>query len=290
MVQGQLLSGFRTLRGLERADGFVPGINQVRRINTNFKAEKPELIKLYDRPIGDTSAPGGLDHQGIDNRSFDERKRDLKDYKRHLARREELKDQLFKSSFDAIYRFRDTAGKFWIAPGSYFKKDKSLYMPNFWGQTLASGIESTDTTSVLAGKISVVRVFSSVVGETQTKSFFQTDPNKMIEKEEGFQIVDINNPDSVIKEWIVKLFKGKLRKQVLDPARHSHYFICRKGVSNHVRTSIKAENVYGGYVYLVDEDCKIRWAACGVATKDEKANLARFIKALKAEQQNSQQK
>lgn len=257
-----------------------------RAINTNFKAEKPELIKLYDRPVGATEQPSKYDNQGVDGRSFEQRKQDLKNYQRHLARREELKQELFKSSFDAIYKFRDTAGKFWIAPGAFFKKDKSMYMPNFWGQTLSSGIESSDTTSVLLGKVSVVRVFSSVVGEAQTKSFFDVDPDKLDEAKEGFQLIDINNPDSVVKEWIVKLFKGKLKKQVI-PSRHNHYFICRKGITNSLRNSIKADNVYGGYVYLVDADCKIRWAACGVATADEKANLARFIKALNAEQKDA---
>ena len=33
------------------------------------------------------------------------------------------------------------------------------------------------------------------------------------------------------------------------------------------------ENKILGYVYLVDANCRIRWAGCGLATNDEAENL-----------------
>jgi len=47
-----------------------------------------------------------------------------------------------------------------------------------------------------------------------------------------------------------------------------------------------------GYAYLVDQDCKIRWAGCGFATADERGALAvgtrillERLKAVKGKQQ-----
>jgi ATPase complex subunit ATP10 len=266
-----------------------PGLVGLRMVNENggfrqisavFKAEKPETIKLLDRPIGVEKPPSELDNQGIDTRTVEQRRADMQDYDKHLRRREELKQEFAKSSFDAIYRFRDTGGKFWIAPGSYFKSAKALYMPNFFGRTLAT-FEKSGTTAVLKGKISIVRVFSSHAGEQQTQTFFNGDVNSVTE--DGFQIVDVNVPDSFVKEIFVKMFLRKLRNSFADGSRHARYFISRAGVTKSLRKSIDADNMYGGYLYLVDRNCKIRWAACGIATPDEKTNLWKFIEALKKE-------
>jgi ATPase complex subunit ATP10 len=35
-----------------------------------------------------------------------------------------------------------------------------------------------------------------------------------------------------------------------------------------------------GYVFLVDEQCKIRWSACAQATDEEKQTLLQSVKTL----------
>ncbi|ANB11332.1 Atp10p [Sugiyamaella lignohabitans] len=277
IARNQLTVTAAVAAGISRVS---PYILQSRNLRTEFKAEKPEKIKLLDRPIGSTKPPGALDNQGIDTRTAQERKEQMRDYQRHLRRREELKQEFAKSSFEDIYQFRDTGGKFWVAPGAYFKQERSLYLPNFWGRTLAT-FEKSGSTAVLKDKISIVRVFSSHAGEQQLQTYFDGDVNTI--KEDGFQIVDINVPDSFVKEFFVKMFLRKLRKSLPDSSRHARYFISRKGVTPELRQSILAENIYGGYLYLVDGNCKIRWAAAGPATPDEKTNLWKFVRALQTE-------
>lgn len=53
-------------------------------------------------------------------------------------------------------------------------------------------------------------------------------------------------------------------------------------------------NQYIGYVFLVDEDCKIRWTAHGDATEEEVANMLAMTdylnqKRIKADQSSKQQ-
>jgi ATPase complex subunit ATP10 len=45
-------------------------------------------------------------------------------------------------------------------------------------------------------------------------------------------------------------------------------------------------NQYIGYVFLIDENCKIRWTAHGVATPQETANMIGMTKFL-AEKKSS---
>lgn len=39
-------------------------------------------------------------------------------------------------------------------------------------------------------------------------------------------------------------------------------------------------NKHIGYIYLVDENCKIRWAGCGFATEDEDVSLQNCTRVL----------
>jgi ATPase complex subunit ATP10 len=53
-------------------------------------------------------------------------------------------------------------------------------------------------------------------------------------------------------------------------------------------------NQYIGYVFLVDEDCKIRWTAHGDATEEELANMLAMTdylnqKRIKADPSSKQQ-
>lgn len=189
------------------------------------------------------------------------------------------KAEMAHSAFQPLNDFRETAGKQWIAPSAYFRSDVSLYMPNFRGYTLTNS-QPTGTTATLQGNISVVRLFTSLPGEQQTKTYFNGDPNSV--QEDGFQIVDMNLVENRIKEFFVKAFMGSIRKST-NSERQPRYFICRQGVTPELRGLIGAKNIYPGYVYLVDRDCKIRWAACGDATAEEIKNLWRFVQSLKKE-------
>lgn len=187
-----------------------------------------------------------------------------------------------KSHFADIYKFRETLGKSWIAPRAYFRADKALFFPNFIGRTATSKTKRGTTSVIRSQKVSIIRIFTSISGEKQADSYFDKPQDEIVE--DGFQIIDINLPDDFVKEFIVSLFSGKIKSKFQkNPQRADRYFIARKGVSKEVKAAINLENKFTGYIYVVDQNCKIRWAACGNATEEEKAALWRAVSGVKKE-------
>jgi mitochondrial ATPase complex subunit ATP10 len=48
----------------------------------------------------------------------------------------------------------------------------------------------------------------------------------------------------------------------------------------YLREPMGMVNKHIGYIYLVDENCKIRWAGCGLATGDEDISLQNCTRVL----------
>lgn len=185
-----------------------------------------------------------------------------------------------KSHFEEVYKYRSNLGKEWVGPPSYFRADKALYLPNFVGRTLSSKKKS-GTTDILKGNVSIVRIYTSVSGEAQASSYFKNREQATGDepKEDGYQIVDINFPENKVKDFLVRMFEGNLRKS-FGKNRHGRYFIATDGVSVDLKKCIGLSNKYTGYIYLVDRDCKIRWAACGNALDPEKEWMWKSLKGL----------
>jgi ATPase complex subunit ATP10 len=175
-------------------------------------------------------------------------------------------------------------GKSFLAPPRLFKAERALYFPNLHGQTLEKKKPLQDTTPVLADKISVVSVFSSAWAENQAATFASEKDNpelrEAIKKSGGAaQLVQINLEDNTLKAMIVKLFMPSLRKR-LGVDNWSRYFLVRKGLTDEIRDLIGLLNSKVGYTYLLDGECKIRWAASGPAEGDEKEGLVKGLQRL----------
>jgi ATPase complex subunit ATP10 len=175
-------------------------------------------------------------------------------------------------------------GKSFIAPPRLFKSDKSLYFPNFHGQTLTKDKNLFDTTPVLEGKVSVVSVFSSAWAEGQAATFVSEkdnpELNQVIRNSGGeAQLVRINIEDNRLKAAIVRLFMPSLRKK-LDLVDWGRYFLVVRGVTDEMRDTIGLLNSKVGYTYLLDSQCRIRWAGSGRAEPEEKDSLVRGMRRL----------
>lgn len=164
-------------------------------------------------------------------------------------------------------------GKSFLAPPRLFKAERALFFPNFQGQTLVKDKKPKDTTLVLDDKISVVCVFSSAWAENQVATFASEKQNpKLFEaiKNSGgkAQIVNINVEDNTLKAMLIKVFMGSIRRR-LGKENWNKYFLVRRGITEDIRDAVGLLNSKVGYVYLLDGECRIRWAASGVSEGDE---------------------
>ena len=179
-------------------------------------------------------------------------------------------------------------GKSWFAPPLLFKASKSLFFPNLMGRTLNMS-ERLDTTHALHGKVSVVTVFSSVWAENQIKTWvdgLEEDVPALVRPEDApayvtaaAQHIDINIEENPLKAFVIKMFLPRLQART-PYERHDQYFIVTKGVSKDVRHDMGLWNSRVGYVYLVDWNCRIRWAGSGNAEPEERAALVKGLKKL----------
>jgi ATPase complex subunit ATP10 len=175
-------------------------------------------------------------------------------------------------------------GKSFLAPPGLFKAEKALYFPNFYGQTLLKDQLHRDTTPLLEDKISVVSVFSSAWAENQVATFASQKNNpelhEVVKRSGGLaQIVQINVEENALKAMIVRLFMPSLRKR-LGVDNWGRYFLVRKGISDQIRDAVGLLNSKVGYTYLLDGECKIRWAGSGVCEGDEKEGLVKCTRSL----------
>ena len=176
-------------------------------------------------------------------------------------------------------------GKTFLSPPRLFKADLSHYFPNLYGQTLMKkGPNPRDTTPVLEGKASVVTLFSSAWAENQVQSFVSNQANpalhELLNKSNGkAQIVQINVEDNSLKYWIIRLFMGSLRRRV-GKDNWGKYFVVRRGISDEIREHIGLLNSKVGYTYLVDSNCRIRWAGSGPSEPEERDGLVKGVQRL----------
>jgi ATPase complex subunit ATP10 len=202
---------------------------------------------------------------------------------RNLEKRKDIVEQWGQNYFRDFKNIRKyRSGKTFIANSRIFKKDLSLYFPNFRGSTLKES--NVDTTDVLKGKVSVVRVYSSQWGEGQVMTFTGKKENPELgeildNNKDVAQIVDLNIDENWLKAIIVRLFQGRLRSQRSEED-WGKYFMIQKLVSNEIRETIGLMNGRVGYVYLLDEQCRIRWAGSGNAEGTEVGDLNKGLNKL----------
>ncbi|KAI1423985.1 ATP10 protein-domain-containing protein [Xylaria sp. FL1777] len=238
------------------------------------------------RPIGLPYPPQIGQNTGIDFRTLQQRRDDFVDYSKHLERRQNLKNKISRPYFRDWGNMQFHKGKTFIAPPRLFKGDLSLYFPNLYGRTLSkTDTEPRDTTPVLQGRVSVVSVFSSLWAENQCNTFVSRESNPAVEQaiaESGgkAQHVRVNIEEDALKAFLIRLLIGRLRRQVGGEENYGRYFIVRKGVSDEIREGIGLLNSKVGYTYLLDADCRIRWAGSGNSEDHERESLVKGLGRL----------
>ncbi|KAF2120787.1 ATP10 protein-domain-containing protein [Lophiotrema nucula] len=241
---------------------------------------KPKYVpKSLGRPIGFRNPPKPGENTGV---------REKKTYtgtlsERNLQKRADLQQEWGQNYFrDAINIRKHAGGKTFKANPRLFRREVALHFPNLRGATLKDSV--ADTTNVLRGKISIVKLYGAHWGKLQVDTFTRGKNNpeleELLEKNKDIaQAIDVNVEENMAKRWLTALFHWRLRKSMFEE-EWGKYFIVKKGVNQAIREAIGCLNGRVGYVYLLDQNCRIRWAGSGDAEAEEIESLNRGLGKL----------
>ncbi|ORX56849.1 hypothetical protein DM01DRAFT_1334406 [Hesseltinella vesiculosa] len=225
--------------------------------------DTPAILGLREPPV-------------VDKQTWLQRKKqklqDFTDYEKafaaHAAERRHLVEEATKSYFADAHEMRKHGGKMYYAPSQLTQPDKSGYMPDFEGSDLLR--QTTHTTEKLVNNITLMSFVYAKFGENHVNSFIDPFLEKFKDVE-GVQTLEVNVQENYLKQFILKAFVPSIRKSLTEE-RASNYVLIYKDIKK-TRKMLDMTNEYIGYVYLVDQDCKIRWMAHGDATPEEVANM-----------------
>ncbi|PHH59880.1 hypothetical protein CDD81_2399 [Ophiocordyceps australis] len=236
------------------------------------------------RPIGMSLSPRPGENVG-DKRSFLYWLQSFFNPEKHAQERKDIMNAMSTPYFRDWSNMRFASGKSFLAPPRLFRAQLSLFFPNLRGETFANLYpNSNDTTPILTGKVSVVSFYSGRWAENQTNSFTSPAANPALHKilsssGDIVQLVCINYETKYLMFWIVRLLRSFMRKRV---ARHewNKHFLIRRGLTDEIRESVGLLNLKTGYTYLVDRQCRIRWAGSGQSEPAERESLAKGLARL----------
>ncbi|KAL9090369.1 MAG: hypothetical protein Q9159_001996 [Coniocarpon cinnabarinum] len=231
---------------------------------------------------------------GRDTRTLSQRRDDFASYDKHKQRQSKLLSDVFERNYwrDVGNLGKVHKGKSILAPSTPFKRGVALYFPNLEGMTLEGrgvgwGKKWAQTTQVLQGKVSLVGMVHTTWAAEQVRSFLSPEKNPALKEavethagaKELVQQVTVNVEENPLKAFMVRLFFGNVRRS-LPKERWGTYFLNRRGLSEDLRDALAMWNSKVGYVYLLDGECRVRWAANGEARPEERESLVRCVRRL----------
>ena len=146
---------------------------------------------------------------------------------------------------------------------------KALYFPDVIGTRLSDRCK-VSTTQLLSGNVSVLSILTSKISEEHTKSFYQP-TLALYASNPKFRFVQVNLQENPLKGFLISLFLSSLRSQI-PPQFHPTYLFSHQNVEMQ-RASLGLHNKHVGYTYLIDSECRIRWAGSAFAEPAERNAL-----------------
>ncbi|KAH8103006.1 ATP10 protein-domain-containing protein [Cristinia sonorae] len=217
---------------------------------TADKLSEDDELPFLSRPLGVKSVPSLLGGK----KKWRER---MMDQDVRMKERQQIVKEATKGYFTDLNATRHHGGKTWVAPRVLIREDKALYFPNLSGTDLKS--RKVYTTELLKNKVTVLAILSSRISEIQTKMF--TDPtNEAHSSNPLYQYVRVNLQENLLKSMLVSLFTNSIRKGIPED-QWGNYLVSNENM-DYIREDIGFANKHVAYIYLIDPNCKIRWAGC----------------------------
>lgn len=255
------------------------------------EAAKPPLTKsaTINRPFG-LDKPALLNHKITETFQLGKIKHELFSAEARERRQKKLDYEIVHSPFYESTSFSNTNGKIFTPPVSYFKADKSKYFPDF----ICKNIEGNQTSLfdiLVQKKVNIVRLFSTMSGENCIKTYFEQDGTNLAN--DGYeqfeklypnsQMIDINIPSNWAKGFLINLSSNSIKKLIPEGRRSNYFILPEHTLQYDVRQKLNCDNMCSGYIYLLDQEGKIRWATSGYANEEELKLMWKCVKGLEAE-------
>ncbi|KXN89325.1 Mitochondrial ATPase complex subunit ATP10 [Leucoagaricus sp. SymC.cos] len=226
-------------------------------------APPKDALPPLSRPLGVRQRPTTL------IKSTTDRLKELMDTDVRMAQRRHLIKEASVGYFHDLNMTRKHGGKTWIAPRVLIREDKALYLPNITGKSLDTGAVK-NSTEMCFGKVTVLAMLGTRVSEINAKGFVNP-THVRYASHPPYQYVQVNLQENVLKSFLVNIFLNSLRK-VIPKELHPTYLVSTQNME-YVRDALGMTNSRVGYVFLIDENLKIRWGGCANATDEEARSL-----------------
>ncbi|KAI0792462.1 ATP10 protein-domain-containing protein [Abortiporus biennis] len=237
------------LKGKQKEDAVVEDVVQ----------NKTDDVPLLNRPLGVREPPS------IYRKSWRE---NMTDQDIRMQQRRALVREASKGYFSDLNQTRVNSGKLWMAPKVLIRADKALYFPDVSGTDLTG--KKVHTTNLLPGKITALAILNTKVSEVQTEAYLK--PTVQAYGDDAkFQVLRINLQENVLKSVVVSFFRNSIKSAI--PEDQWDKYLISNGSMDYVREAMGLTNQRIGYIYLVDEQSRIRWAAVSDPKREEIAAL-----------------
>ncbi|KAL0249759.1 hypothetical protein I308_103060 [Cryptococcus tetragattii IND107] len=254
--------------GPSRLFATAPPTNPKPKGKSPASGDIPPLQRPLGTPIKPTSSP----------KSWQQKKDEMLDDDRAKAKRKALLHEAKQGYFHDYNQARTArGGKLWIAPNVLIREDKANYFPDITGKSLIG--QNVHTTDVFKGKATLVTIISTRLSEEHVQSFVQP----VLEDLEGhpdFQFLTINHQPNALKSLLVSFFTSSLKRIVPEHQWPTYLISAGTWSPIDIIEPLGLGNSLLGYVFLVDHNAKVRWAACGLATEDEVKSFRRAAAVL----------
>ncbi|KZT03768.1 uncharacterized protein LAESUDRAFT_658941 [Laetiporus sulphureus 93-53] len=245
------------------AENVSLGIDSEKSANEKGKqkegAEQVSITKQEESPVPLLQRPLGVrDRPTSQSKTWADIRDEILDHEKRLEKRKYLVKEATRGYFTDLNATRRHGGKTWIAPKVMIREDKALYFPDVAGSDLKSKADA-HTTSLCVGKVSVVAILSSRISELQTANFVKPTLDQFA-NHPSFRFVQVNLQENLLKSLLVSMFISGIRKTI--PERYWETYIISSQRMDYLREDIGMTNRHVAYVYLLDEQCRVRWAGC----------------------------